>query len=236
MDTKGNKVYYKDQEVKFDMTHGYYFIDTEQGAMKLCYEPNEDRWYEGSTMSQSCQYCEVTPAFIFANGPRFLELQNSEHKNVIGSLKILRNLNADCALVGYTHDTESPEVNDQARVLNNFCQTLSPGTLDYFNQSLNELCYTVAPHTGSNFVDQFFLETLMDIFEEGTRKQDWYDVDMFVHDVMDKFEVCFGTEAQVRFQSALIDFVRKHEPYEFFGSSGLFIIVAELTKQVSDNF
>lgn len=237
MYTKGNRVYYKDQVVKFNMTDRYYFIDTDQGMKKIAYCPEEDRWHEGLTVDdkKSFQYREATPAFVMAHGGWFLRLQNPEEKNLIRSLKILRNLNADCAHVQYKQDSSS-DVNDQASVLSKFCGTLSPETLDYFNRSLAELCYVVEPFNGSNFVNEFFLEILMDTFEEGTNKQDWYDVDNFIHDVMDKFGVCSGAETQVRFQDALIDFVRKQEPYNYFGSSGLFIITAELTNWAANNF
>lgn len=235
MDTKGNKVLYKGQEVKFNLTDGYYFIDTDQGMLKLEYHPDEDRWYEGLTVKQSCQYKEVSPAFIMAYGPWFLRLQNPKYKSTVKSLKILRNLNADCVHVQYKHDTSNPEINEQVKVLHDFCQALSPETLDFFNEAIEQLSYTVAPFNGSTFVNEFFLEVLMDTFEEGTN-EDWYDVDNFIHDVMDKFEVCSGAEAQVRFQDALIDFVREIEPYEHFGSTGLFIIVSELTEWASHNF
>jgi len=231
MDTKGNsRVFYRDQIVKYNLTSGYYFIDTDQGMLKIVYYPEEDKWYEGQIVNDklSFQYREVSPAFIFAHGEQFLRLQNPEEKSPIRSLKILRNLTADCANVQYKQDSD-PAINDQVCVLDNFCQTLSPETLDYFNQSLNDLCYIVSPHNGSNFVDQFFLEEMVDTLERGINRSDFYDVDMFIHDIMDKFVVCYGAETQVRFQSALIDFVRKQEPYNYFGSTGLFIIITELT-------
>lgn len=235
MDTKGNRVLYKGQEVKLNLTSCHYFIDTDQGMLEIEYYPDEDQWYEVKTVKQSCQYRAVTPAFVMAGGPFFLRSQDPEVKNPIRSLKILRNLNADCAHVQYKQDSNS-DINDQVKVLHDFCQGMSSETLDYFNQSLSELCYIVSPHNGSNFVDQFFLEEMLDTFEEGTNRSDFYDVDMFIHDIMDKFVVCYGAETQVRFESALIDFVRKIGPYDFYGSSGLFIIVTELTHWAEDNF
>lgn len=235
MDTKGNRVYFEGQVVRFNVTDEYYFIDTDQGMQKIAYYPHEDQWLKGPIVKESCQYREVSPAFVMAKGPWFLRLQNPEEKNPIESLKILRNLNPNCAHVQYKQD-QSSDVNDQARILNDFCKNLSPETLDYFNQSLGDLCYTISPHNGSNFVDQFFLEVMLDTLEEGINRSDLYDVDMFIHDIMYKFEVCCGAETQVRFESALIDFVRKTEPYEHFGSSGLFIITAELTNWAANNF
>lgn len=236
MDTRENKVYYKDQEVKYNITQDYYFIDTDQGMIEIEYCAAEDRWYECRTGhdKKGFQYKLVTPAFVFAHGERFSMLQDPEKKNLIKSLKILRNLNADCAHVQYKQDSDS-DINDQVKVLHDFCQTLSPETMNFFNKSLVELCYVTSPYNCSTFTDDFFTETLLDIFETGSA-EDLYDVDMFIHDVTERFIVCLGAETQVVFQSALIDFVRKHEPYEHFGSSGLFIIVAELTEWAKDNF
>ena len=77
------------------------------------------------------------------------------------------------------------------------------------------------------------------VFEDNAHDpDDLYDVDMYITDVkaVDWSEHKGNTDYPCYFTEALILFVRETEPYVYYGTIGLSIILDELTRWASEYF
>lgn len=82
-------------------------------------------------------------------------------------------------------------------------------------------------------------EKMNEVFEYNTQDpEDIYDVDMFIHDVkeIDWSEHKGNEDWSCYFTEALILFIREINPYEYYGTTGLSIILVELMNWASEYF